>query len=128
MSAKRRSRLEFKKRTGRRSGPLCAVNTGAAPIFAALGDATRLRIVARLSTDGPLSIARLTAGGRVTRQAVTKHLHVLAGAGLASSARFGRETVWELERRQFDAARLCLEEISAQWDRSLDSLRKFVED
>ena len=98
-----------------------------APVFAALGDETRLRIVARLSGDGPLSIARLTAGGRVTRQAVTKHLQVLAAAGLACSARSGRESVWELERQQIDAARQCLDGISAQWDRALESLRKFVE-
>jgi DNA-binding transcriptional ArsR family regulator len=111
MSAKRRNRL-----------------SEAAPIFAALGDETRLRLIARLSTDGPLSIARLTAGGGVTRQAVTKHLHVLACAGLTSSARTGRERVWELQRRQLDAARECLDGISAQWDRALESLRKFVEE
>jgi DNA-binding transcriptional ArsR family regulator len=111
MSAKRRNRF-----------------SGAAPVFAALGDETRLRIVARLSADGPLSITRLAAGGPVTRQAVTKHLHVLAGAGLASSTQSGRERVWELERNQLDAAREFLEYISAQWDRALESLRKFVED
>ena len=53
-----------------------------APIFAALGDDTRLRIVGRLSADGPTSIARLTVGTGVTRQAVTKHLHVLSEVGL----------------------------------------------
>ena len=111
MSAKRRNRL-----------------SQAAPIFAALGDETRLRLIARLSTDGPLSISRLTAGGRVTRQAITKHLHVLAGAGLASSTRSGRERVWELNERQIEAARECLDGISAQWDRALENLRKFVEE
>lgn len=111
MSAKRRNRL-----------------SSAAPVFAALGDETRLRLVARLSADGPLSIKRLTTGAPVTRQAVTKHLHVLAKAGLASSSRSGRERVWELERRQLDMARECLDGISAQWGRALDSLRKFVED
>ena len=111
MSAKQRNRL-----------------SQAAPIFAALGDETRLRLIARLSVDGPLSISRLTAGGRVTRQAVTKHLHVLAGAGLASSARSGRERVWELKEGQLEAARECLDGISAQWDRALENLRKFVEE
>jgi|SRR6478609_8410993 len=111
MSAKRRKRL-----------------SDAAPIFAALGDETRLRIVARLSADGPLSITRLTTGGTVTRQAVTKHLNVLAGAGLACSSRSGRESLWELERGQLDAARRCLDGISAQWDRALENLRKFVEE
>ena len=96
-------------------------------IFAALGDDNRLRLVSRLSADGPMSIARLTEGGSVTRQAVTKHLQVLAKAGLASNSRLGRESVWELEQQPLNAARQCLDGISAQWDAALDRLRKFVE-
>ena len=69
----------------------------AAPVFAALGDATRLRLVARLCGDGPLSIARLSDGTGVTRQAITKHLNALAAAGLARDTRSGRERIWELE-------------------------------
>ena len=69
----------------------------AAPVFAALGDETRLGLVARLSSEGPLSITRLTAGSAVTRQAITKHLYVLAMAGLVSDVRHGRERNWELE-------------------------------
>jgi DNA-binding transcriptional ArsR family regulator len=99
----------------------------AAPIFAALGDETRLRIVARLSAGGPMSIAHLTRDASVTRQAVTKHLHVLAHAGLARSARLGRESVWELRPEPLDAARHCLDGISAQWDAALDRLKIFVE-
>src|SRR3989441_12795277 len=75
-----------------------------APVFAALGDETRLALVARLSSDGPLSITRLTAGSAVTRQAVTKHLDVLAMAGLVSDVRRGRERIWELELEQMEAA------------------------
>jgi DNA-binding transcriptional ArsR family regulator len=70
---------------------------GAAPVFAALGDTTRLRLVVRLSVDGPLSIARLSEGAGVTRQAITKHLHALADAGLAQDSRRGRERIWELD-------------------------------
>src|ERR1700722_9024917 len=99
-----------------------------APIFAALGDETRLRIVARLSAGGPMSIAHLTRDGSVTRQAVTKHLHVLASAGLARSSRMGRESVWELRPEPLTAARHCLDGISAQWDAALDRLKIFVED
>ena len=98
-----------------------------ASIFAALGDETRLLIVARLCASGPMSIVRLTSGTAVTRQAVTKHLRVLADAGLACSSRTGRESVWELERRPLDEARLCLEEISSQWDAALNRLKAFVE-
>jgi DNA-binding transcriptional ArsR family regulator len=99
----------------------------AAPVFAALGDETRLRLVNRLCVEGPLAIARLTDGANMTRQAVTKHLHVLAGAGLVRSVRHGRERVWQLELRRLEEARRCLDAISAQWDAALGRLADFVE-
>jgi DNA-binding transcriptional ArsR family regulator len=100
----------------------------AAPVFAALGDETRLALVARLSSEGPLSITRLTAGSAVTRQAVTKHLDVLAMAGLVSDVRRGRERIWELELKQMEAARTYLEHVSKRWDEALDRLKQFVEE
>lgn len=100
----------------------------AAPVFAALGDATRLRLVARLCVDGPLSIARLSEGAGVTRQAITKHLHALADAGLVQDNRRGRERIWELEPRRLERARRCLEQISDQWDAAISRLKAFVED
>jgi DNA-binding transcriptional ArsR family regulator len=96
-------------------------------VFAALGDETRLRLLARLGTEGPLSIARLTTGTAVTRQAVTKHLHVLAGAGLARGSRQGRERLWELEPQPIEEARRCLDLISEQWDAALARLKVSVE-
>jgi len=99
----------------------------AAPVFAALGDETRLALVARLSSDGPLSITRLTAGSAVTRQAITKHLDVLATAGIVSDVRRGRERIWELELEQMEAARTYLERVSKRWDAALDRLKQFVE-
>jgi DNA-binding transcriptional ArsR family regulator len=99
-----------------------------APIFAALGDETRLRLVSRLCDEGPMSITRLTMGFRVTRQAVAKHLHVMKAAGLVSNARNGRESVWQLDPRRIEEARHYLDVISKQWDDSLGRLRKFVED
>jgi DNA-binding transcriptional ArsR family regulator len=99
----------------------------AAPLFAALGDETRLRIVLRLG-PGSASIIRLTHGTGLTRQAITKHLNVLAKAGLVSHARSGRETVWTLDRDRFDQARHFLGLISQQWDEKLEQLRAFVED
>jgi DNA-binding transcriptional ArsR family regulator len=98
-----------------------------APVFAALGDPTRLRLVARLCADGPLSIARLSDDMDVTRQAVTKHLATLAGAGLARPRREGREQIWELETRRLTRARQTLDQISGQWDSALARLRAFVE-
>jgi DNA-binding transcriptional ArsR family regulator len=98
-----------------------------APVFAALGDQTRLRLVGRLGREGPLSIARLTDGAGVTRQAVTKHLRVLAGAGLARGLRQGREQLWQLEAAPLDAARRSLERISQRWDEALGRLKAAVE-
>jgi DNA-binding transcriptional ArsR family regulator len=102
--------------------------TDAAPVFAALGDATRLKVVARLCLDGPLSIARLSADAGVTRQAITKHLHTLADAGLVRDTRIGRERIWELEAKRLEKARRYLDQISLQWDEAIGRLKAFVED
>jgi DNA-binding transcriptional ArsR family regulator len=101
---------------------------GSAVLFAALGDQTRLRLVARLCQAGPMSITRLTAGSRVTRQAITKHLRVMEQAGLVRSTRRGRESVWQLEQRRLREARRYLAVISRHWDAALGRLRKFVEE
>lgn len=100
---------------------------GAAPLFVALGDPTRLRIVARLCEEGPLSITRLTQGANISRQAITKHLHVLSDAGLMRNERSGRESVWRLEPRKLSEAQQYLDQISAQWDRALGRLAALVE-
>ena len=99
-----------------------------APVFAALGDETRLRILAKLSTGGPLSITQLTDGEDVTRQAITKHLAVLAHAGLVRDVRSGRERRWELELAPLGVARSCLDLVSERWDQRLERLRNLVED
>lgn len=99
----------------------------AAPIFTALGDETRLHIVGRLCREGPLSIARLTDGTRLSRQAVSKHLQVLAEAGLARGKRQGRERLWQIQARRLADVRRHLAEISAQWDEALGRLQDFVE-
>jgi DNA-binding transcriptional ArsR family regulator len=74
-----------------------------------------------------MSIARLTAGTEVTRQAVTKHLGVLADAGLARGVRRGRERLWALEPAQLQEARRYLDLISQSWDERLARLKDFVE-
>jgi DNA-binding transcriptional ArsR family regulator len=99
---------------------------GSAPVFAALGDATRLRLVARLCEGGPQSIARLTAGSEVTRQAVTKHLRVLADARLVRGVWQGREHRWALEPDQFEVARRYLDVMSEQWARRLEALERHL--
>ena len=99
----------------------------AVPLFAALAEATRLRLIGRLSSDGPLSIARLSDGTGVTRQAITRHLETLGKAGLVRNARRGRERVWELDRKRLEKAQHYLNQVAAQWDAAADRLRAFVE-
>ena len=104
-----------------------AALTGSAALFSALGDETRLGLVARLSSGGPQSTSRLTSESHVTRQAVTKHLLVLARAGLVRSERQGRETRWELEPDQLEVARRYLDLISEQWSDRLDALARHLD-
>jgi DNA-binding transcriptional ArsR family regulator len=110
-----------------RSAKTPAPPAGSALVFAALGDEIRLRLVARLCRDGPLSIVRLTDGFAVTRQAIAKHLRVLRRAGLVRRRQHGRESVWELEQKRLADARRHLQAISAQWDETLGRLKTFVE-
>jgi len=99
-----------------------------ASVFAALGDETRLRLLARLSRDGPQSITNLASETKVTRQAVTKHLRRMERAGVLRAMRAGRESRWEVEPASLDAAGQYLRAISDQWDAALARLKRFVED
>ena len=87
----------------------------------------RLRLIAVLCVGGAMSITQLTAGTDITRQAVTKHLNVLAAAGLVRDVKVGRERLWEFEPAQLDEARRTLELIGRQWDNALERLRAAVE-
>jgi DNA-binding transcriptional ArsR family regulator len=98
-----------------------------APLFAALGDSTRLDLLVRLSRGGPGSIAELAAEAEVSRQAVTKHLKVLADAGYVRGVRRGREHIWRLQPRRFEEAQACLARLSREWDVALGRLKDFVE-
>ncbi len=111
-----------------RARPSAPALADAAPVFAALGDGTRLRLVARLCDEGPLSIARLSEGADVSRQAITKHLRALEDARLVTSARSGRERVWELRPARLADARRYLDQVSARWDAAIARLRALVED
>ena len=99
----------------------------AVPVFVALGDGTRLRLLKRLSTEGPLSITRLSAGTGVTRQAITRHLYALDSAGLVRHTRQGREQIWDLNAKRLQIARQYLDEVAAQWDAAAARLKGFVE-
>lgn len=101
--------------------------TRSAPVFAALGDETRLALLTELGGGRRLSIARLTEGSTLTRQAITKHLRVLREAGLVRGVRRGRESRFQLTPRPLDAARRSLERISHQWDGALARLKSHVE-
>ena len=98
-----------------------------APVFAALGDATRLKLVALLCAGGALSTAQLTAATELTRQAVTKHLQVLADAGLVRDRKSGRERLWRFEAHRLAEAQRALDAIARQWDDALLRLQRYVE-
>jgi DNA-binding transcriptional ArsR family regulator len=97
-------------------------------LFAALGDETRLALVAKLHTGQSSSITQLTAGSQRTRQAITKHLRVLERAGIVHSVRAGRESRFELDPQPFQEMRDYLAIVSRQWDQALARLKAFVED
>ena len=98
-----------------------------APVLAALGDESRLRIVKKLCNGGPLSITKLAAGADISRQAVTKHLLALHKAGLVRSERRSRERIWRLEPKRIDDVRRYLAQISRQWDDALMRLKSALE-
>lgn len=109
-----------------------------ARIFAALGDETRLALVAKLCSGQPRSISqltnsqltnsRLTKGSRLTRQAITKHLRVLESAGIVHGVRSGRESRFQFDPQPMAGIKEYLDHVSAQWDQALSRLKSFVED
>lgn len=112
----------------RKSNSLALKTEQHANIFAALGDPIRLSLVAKLIDGKPHSIATLTTGTNVTRQAITKHLTVLENVGLVSSIKEGRESLYELDPQPLESLKEYLDVIASQWDRALHRLKAFVED
>jgi DNA-binding transcriptional ArsR family regulator len=100
----------------------------AAPLFDALGDPNRLRIVVRLCDGGPSSTSQVTQSVSVSRQAATKHLELLEAAGLVISSRRGRERIWTLQTQPLLHAGDYLTQLSRRWDAAIDRLRAYVED
>lgn len=100
----------------------------AVEVFGALGDPTRLYLVTRLCDEGPQAITRLAEGTDLSRQAVTKHLRVLAAAGLATSERHGRERRWRIEAERLAEVRRLLDRVARRWDAALGRLRAMVEE
>ncbi len=106
---------------------LNVANTSPAPVFAALGDATRLRLVSRLSDGRARSISDLTGGLGISRQGITKHLHVLEQAGIVNSDRVGRESQFTYVPSAIENVKTYLETVSEQWDDAIFRLKNFVE-
>lgn len=99
----------------------------AAPVFAALGDATRLALLARLCNGQPQSITELTRGTGLTRQGVSKHLTILEQARIITSERVGRESRFKVRASALQDARRYLDRASQQWDATIDRLKAVVE-
>ena len=111
----------------RRNGAVSRLKARA-PIFAALGDKTRLSLVAKLCDRRPYSISQLTRGSRLTRQAITKHLRVLESVGIVHSVRTGRESRFEFDPQPIEGLKQYLDSVSEQWDHALARLKSLVED
>lgn len=109
------------------SGP-AAKRRSHAPVFSALGDDTRLALLTKLCYGKRRSISQLTAGSKLTRQAITKHLHVLEGVGIVHAVRAGRESLFEFDPQPIKEMTAYLDRVSRQWDQSLSRLKAFVED
>ncbi len=120
MSRRSRSAGAARRRASGRTDP--------AAIFAALGDETRLALVTKLCGQRPYSISQLTHGSRLTRQAITKHLRVLEGAGIVHSVRAGRESRFEFDPQPMEGVKRYLDVVSEQWDKALSRLMAFVEE
>jgi DNA-binding transcriptional ArsR family regulator len=114
--------------TAEAARPLDGTGTDPVPIFAALGDHTRLSLLMRLSDGSARSINLLAADTSLTRQAVTKHLRVLQDVGLVNSVRVGRESLYAAHPEALEPARACLDAVAAQWDDALGRLKAFVEE
>jgi DNA-binding transcriptional ArsR family regulator len=101
---------------------------GGASVFAALGDPTRLALLRRLSRGGPASITMLAGNFRTSRQGVTKHLQVLASAGIIDGERRGRQHVWAINPARLDEAQRQLAVIARGWDDALARLKAHIEE
>jgi len=99
----------------------------AALLFAAFGDETRLAVVRQLSLCGPASISTLAQNFGISRQGVTKHLQLLAQAGVIRGEREGREHIWTLEPDRVAEAQQCLEQVGRGWDNALARLKSHIE-
>ena len=97
-------------------------------VFAALGDETRIALVAKLSGGQPCSISQLTKGSKLTRQAITKHLRVLASVGIVHSVHAGRESLFKFDPTPIAEMREYLDFVSEQWDHALARLKSFIQE
>jgi DNA-binding transcriptional ArsR family regulator len=111
----------------RRRSNIAARRQAHASVFAALGDETRLALLAKLSDGRRSSISQLTEGSRITRQAITKHLRVLENAGIVNAVRNGRESLFELDPEPIAEVRQYLDQVSLEWDHALSRLKSLVE-
>lgn len=96
-------------------------------VFEALADPTRRDILRRLRESGPLSVSEVAEPLPMTRQAATRHLDVLAEAGLVRTRRQGRRRLHELDPRPLRDVDRWLAPFAEEWDRRLDRLREHLE-
>ncbi|MGN6694750.1 MAG: ArsR/SmtB family transcription factor [Aquihabitans sp.] len=99
-----------------------AADRRAAAVFDALGDPTRRELLAAVGRSGPVTATELAADRTVTRQAIVKHLQVLAGAGLVTAEKVGREQRYTVTAAPLDDAAAWMANVGSAWDRRLAKL------
>jgi len=95
-------------------------------VFAALADATRLSLVTRLQVERARSTTELAEGTGMSRQAIRKHLGVLAEAGLVRDRREGRQRLWELDPEPLAEVRDWADAVRRTWEARFDRLDAFL--
>lgn len=95
-------------------------------VFAALSDPTRRLVLDEVGRRGGATATELAADLPVTRQAVAKHLAVLAGANLVDARRAGRETRYRVTPEPLNDAIGWMTRVGGEWDERLARLQRFT--
>lgn len=95
-------------------------------VFQAIADPTRREMLGLLA-DKEMSVSLMSSNFSISRTAVSKHLHILADAGLVKEYRVGRETRYKLQPEPLLELKRWLSHYERFWDSKLAALKSFAE-
>ena len=96
-------------------------------VFEALADSTRRQLLTNLARHSPKTATQLAGEFHISRQGMSKHLELLANAGLVESWTEGRERYYSLAPQPLNTVTVWIESIGQQWESRLESLRALIE-